>query len=184
MASNKAKRFFSGLGTAALALVAMAVIYVVAVLLSSPGDKARGSFVVQEEEEALLPMQASSGSDAAQMAQLFGAPLPVLQGYTPACEGRNVTHDGQSARLVTLTYPGMVISAVRPAAAAPLLLRAGLSLQLRSDLTALNLPAALASRGSEHCLYFSDEHAAYSIYAAGCTEDEFLQLLALIGQVK
>ncbi len=184
MAGNNAKRCFAALGTMALVLVAMAVIYVVAVLLASPKDKARDSFVVQEDTGALAPMQAASGSDAAQMARLFGAPLPVLRGYPSACDGRNTTHDGQTARLVTLTYPGVVISAVRPSSAAPLLLRPGLSLQLRSDLTALNLPAALASRGREHCLYFSDEHAAYAIYAPNCTEEEFLQMLALVGQEK
>lgn len=183
MAKNKAKRFFSGLGSLALAAVAILAVFVMAVLLETPGKQEKESFVVQQEE-TVSPMQAGSGSDAGEMARLFGAPLPVLRGQTAVCEARNTQHDGQTVRMVTLRYAGVEITAVRPASAAPLLLRSGLTLQLRSDLTALNLPATLASRGSEYCLYFSDEYAAYSIYAPAATEDSFLSVLALVEQQK
>ena len=118
------------------------------------------------------------------MGHMLGAPLPQFSGHTPAGEARNTRHDGQTVRQVTLTYPGLVITAVRPASAAPLLLRNELSIQSRSDLTVMNLPATLAGKGSSHCLYFSSEFAAYSLYAPNATEEEFLSLLRQITQVK
>ena len=76
------------------------------------------------------------------------------------------------------------LSAVQPATAAPLLLHGDLDVELRSDLTVLNLPAVLASRGNARCLYFSDEAAAYALYAPDAAEDVFLSLIPRLSWVE
>lgn len=167
------KRVLAGL----FSLFLMALVYVAAVLLQSPADNREGSFVVEDEPEAVTRMQAAAMNDAAALSRLFGAPLPALPSLTPNGQGENAAHDGQTVRKATLTYDGLVITAVRPASAAPLLLLSGLSVSLKSDLTVLNLPAVLCGRGSQRCVYMSNESAAYSIYAPNCSEDDFLALL-------
>ena len=162
---------------AALVLLLMAVIYVAVVLLQPPGETDKGSFVVQEEDEKVTRMQAAQMNDAAGLAALFGAPLPFLPGEPAAGQGTNASYDGETARVATLTCGGLTISGVRPAKAAPLLLRGELSVSLRSDLTVLNLPAVLASRGNARCVYVSDETAAYAIYSQALEEDAFFSAL-------
>lgn len=158
-------------------LLLMGAIFVFAVMMQSPGDSMEGSFVVMDEEEPLTRMQPASSTDVHALAQLFGAPLAALTGYAPAGQAFNTTHDGQLVRVVTLQYPNAVITAVRPASAAPLLLRADMSVSLRGDLTALNLPAVEADKGNALCLYFSNESAAYSVYAVNTTAEEIVSLL-------
>jgi len=182
--SRKIRGFFSGLTSLFLALILMAVIYAAAVLLDSPEKNQQNAWVVEEEETAVTPLQAATSSDARVLAQMLGAPLPQLTGHTPSGEARNTSHDGKTVRQITLSYPGLVITAVRPASAAPLLLRKDLTIQSRSDLTVMNLPAVWASKDSSHCLYFSSEFAAYSIYAPNAAEEEFLSVISQITQVK
>ena len=64
------------------------------------------------------------------------------------------------------------------------LLHGDLDVELRSDLTVLNLPAVLASRGNARCLYFSDEAAAYALYAPDAAEDVFLSLIPRLSWVE
>lgn len=174
---GKALSLVSRLITVLLCLILMAVVYVAAVLLQNDGDSEKGSFIVQEEKEPITRMQSATMADIPALSQLFGAELPYLKGVSVTGQGENAVHDGEIARVCTLTYPGVVITAVRPANAAPLLLRNGLSLSMRSDLTVLNLPASLAERGDTRCVYFVNETAAYSVYAAQSTEEEFLRIL-------
>lgn len=175
-----ARGFFSLLG----ALGMVALIGLGAVLLEIPEKDAENEWVVEEEKMPVTPMQAANMGDVQALAQLFGAPLPALPGYTPAGEARNVSYDGKCARRVVLAYQGFEVWAVRPAEAAPLLLHEELNVQLRSDLTVMNLPATLASRGNACCAYFSDGTAAYAIYAPAAEEAEFLSLLELITAVR
>ena len=77
-----------------------------------------------------------------------------------------------------LSYDGFTVTAVRPADAAPMLLRAGLTLSADGDAAALGLPAALAVRGDARCAYFSDDMAAYSVYAPAADAETFAQLLS------
>ena len=181
---NKIRRLLSGLVSVLLGLSLVAVIYLAAVLLSSPGAQEEESWVVQEEPQPITRMQAANMSDVQGLAQLFGAPLPALPGFAPAGEGRNTSHDGQLARQVTLQYNGFTVTAVRPASAAPLLLHPELSVSLRGDLTVMNLPAVLASRENAYCAYFSSDTAAYSIYAPAAQEEDFLTLLGRITAVQ
>lgn len=163
--------------TILLAFLLMSLIYVGTVLLQLPGDSEDNSFVVEEEHETITRMQAADMNDAQALAQLFGAPLPMLPGMAVNGQGSNTTHDGETVRVATLRYEGLTITAVRPATAAPLLLHNDLSVSLRSDVTVLNLPGVLANKGERQCVYLTAENAAYSLYTAQGTEEDFLALL-------
>ena len=167
------KTVFAVIGSVLL----MSVIYLAAVVIQSPADSLAGSYVVEDEEESVTRMQPAQMDDAQSLAALFGAPLPMLPGYTPLGQAGNTTHDGQTVRVAALQYEGLAITAVRPASAAPLLLRGELSVSLMNDLTVLNHPAVLASRNGAHCVYFSNESAAYSIYTPQAEEEVFLAVL-------
>ncbi len=171
------RRILGRVAGAVLALIAAAAVYLAAVLLQSPGADKPESYTAAEKRPPVTRMQAAAMDDAAQMARMFEYRLPALPGLTPRGRGENVRHDGADARLVTLSYNGVVISAVQPAAAAPLLLHGDMDVVLRSDLTALNLPAVLAERGNARCLYFSDESAAYAVYAPDASQEDFLLLI-------
>ncbi len=167
------KSIFAVLG----AVLLMGAVYLAAVLVQSPTDGMAGSFVVDEGEEIVTRMQPAQSDDARALSALFGAPLPMLAGFAPIGQAGNTTHDGQNVRVATLQYEGLMITAVRPASAAPLLLRGELSVSMTNELTVLNHPAMLASRGGAHCVYFSNESAAYSIYTKQADEADFLAVL-------
>ncbi|MBQ9263650.1 MAG: hypothetical protein IJ189_05500 [Clostridia bacterium] len=184
MAENgRFKRFLGHVGSLILTLIAAALIYLAAVLLQSPGSNQEEGYIVQEDIAPVTRMQAATMNDAAALARMFENRLPALEGFAPNGQGVNTAHDGGVARLVTLSYNGVTISAVRPATAAPLILHKDLDIVLRSDLTVLNLPAMLASRGSAFCLYFSDESASYAVYAPQAEEEAFLALIPRLSWV-
>ena len=174
--NSKKVGFFGGFFLVLGALLFMAVIYVSAILLQTPEDENAERFA-SAAQESVPPMQSASMNDADALAQLFGAPLPYLPGYAMAGQGTNANYEGANARLVTMEYSGVTISAVRPAAAAPLLLRGELSVSLKSDLAVLRLPAVLAQKGSARCVYLSGADAAYSVYAPQAGEEDFLSML-------
>ncbi len=162
------KRLLGALG----AILLMAVIYAAVVLLDRPNADEQGMYAVTEEEVA--PLQAAQFTDPLLLAQSFGVEIPCLRGAPMRGTARNALCDGKTARLVTIEYDGMTITAARPASAAPLLLREQLSLSTEKTYTLLNIPATLASRGDERCLYFVTAAAAYAVYAPAMSEDEFL----------
>lgn len=180
---GKCKRFLSGLGGLILVLIAAGMIYVAAVLLQTPEAEKQDAYAAAPTRAPVTRMQAAQMDDAGQLARMFEGRLPVIPSLTPRGRGENATHDGAAARLVTLIYNGVTISAVQPATAAPLLLHGDLDISTRSDLTALNLPAVLASRGDAYCLYFSDENAAYAVYAPQASEADFLALIGHLSWV-
>ncbi len=167
------KSIFAVLGSVLL----MGAVYLAAMLVQSPTDGMAGSFVVDEGEEIVTRMQPAQSDDARALSALFGAPLPMLAGFAPIGQAGNTTHDGQNVRVATLQYEGLMITAVRPASAAPLLLRSELSVSLVSDLTVLNHPAVLAAKGGAKCVYFTGESAAYSVYTPQADEEAFLDVL-------
>ena len=154
----------------------MAVAYVAAVMLQMPDEQPKLSGV-SAERESIPRMQPAAMNSAEALAGLFGAPLPYLPGYAMTGQGDNVDYEGINARIVTLQYSGVTVSAVRPASAAPLLLRGELSVSLRGDLSYLHLPAVLAEKGNARCVYFSSTDAAYSVYAPQATEEDFFAML-------
>ena len=177
------KRVLARMGTALLALTAGVLVYLAAVLLQSPAQHGQDAFIVEEAPQAVTRMQSATMMDASALARMFESRLPVLNGLTPEGKAVNTSYDGGVARLVTLRYNGVTLAAVQPAAAAPLLLHGELDVQLRSDLTVLGLPAVLASKGSAHCLYFSDEAASYTVYAPEADEKTFLSLIPRLSWV-
>lgn len=174
---NKIKKIFGFLAGLIFAAVAAGGIYAALVLLEIPGENQAGQWVVEEEKEAITPLQSADLSDGRELARIFGAPLPVVNGMAFRGEARNVSHDGALVRQATLFYEGFTVTAVRPASAAALLLHPQLSVSLRSDLSVWNLPVTLASSGEEFCAYFANGDTAYAIYAPRATESNFLLLL-------
>ena len=156
-------------------LLLMAVAYVAAVLLQSPDEQAN-RLAFPSEREDVPRMQPAAMSSPQALSELFGEPLPSLPGYAKPGEGTNADYEGTNARIATLRYSGVTISAVRPAAA-PLLLRGELSVTLRGDLSVLSLPAMLAEKGNARCVYFSSTDAAYSVYAPQAGEEDFFAML-------
>ena len=161
-------------------LLLMGIVYVSAIMLQS-ADADDTAFVVKEEPEEVTRIQPASSSDAAAIARLFGAPLPYLPGYAMNGQVLNADYERSPARIVSMQYGGVTVSSVRPAAAAPLLLRNEMSVSSRSDLVCLNAPAMLAKKGEAKCVYFSGSEAAYSIYAPKAGTEEFE---ALLGQLQ
>ena len=172
---SKAGRWIRGLIRGLAMLLTAALVYGGVVLLESPEASQDDSWAVIDDEP-VTPMQAATMSDPLALARLFGAPLPAFPGVQPRGEARNARHDGGTVRMITLDYGGAWIMAVRPASAAPLLLQEGLSVSLRSDLTALNLPAVLAEGSGRYCLYFSSDQAAYALIATAESAHAFLTI--------
>ncbi len=79
--------------------------------------------------------------------------------------------------MAVLRYNGLIITAVQPASAAPLLKRDELTVSLRSDLTVLSMPAVLAQKDDAYCVYFTNGPTAYSVYAAHADGDAFFTAL-------
>ena len=173
--NGKKKGIWGGLFLTLGALLLMAVAYVSAILLQVPEEEAEA--YAAEDQTPLTRMQPAAMNDAQALAELFGAPLPYLSGYAMTGNGTNADYEGTVARVATLQYSGVTVTAVRPASAAPLLLRGDLSVDLRSDLSVLNLPALLASKGNARCVYLSGTEAAYAVYAPQAAEEDFLSML-------
>jgi len=173
--SKGLRRLARGLGALAASLLVMGGIYLAAVLLQDPAE-IKNAPAAQEQPPAVSRMQSAAMEDIPALAGMFEAPLPMVPGFSCRGEAGNTAYDGGTARIATLTYEGLIISAVQPAAAAPLLLRGDLETSLQSGLTVLGLPAMLASRDNQQCLYFSNETAAYSLYAPSAGQEDFLAL--------
>ena len=161
------------LGGFVLALLTAGAVYAAAVLLQPPEESPAADTA---PAPTVTRMQSAHMEDAAALARLFEAPLPALPGFACQGEAGNSRWDGAAARFAVLTYEGFSVSAVQPAAAAPLLLRAGLEVSAESGLTVLGLPAMLCAKDGQKCLYFANEAAAYALYAPNAETEEFLSL--------
>lgn len=170
--ANKAVRFGQKLLGALGALLLMVILYVGIVLIDRPDADEQGMYAVTEEE--ITPLQAAQFTDASLLARSFGVEIPCLRDVPMRGTARNAAYDGKMARMVTLDYNGLTITAVRPADAAPLLLREKLSLSADQAYTLLGIPASLATRGDERCLYLITSSAAYSVYAPAMSGEDFL----------
>ena len=173
---NKAFRIGKRLAAALGALILMAIVYVAVVLLDRPDADKQGMYAVTDED--ITPLQAAQFTDPALLAQSFGVEIPCLKGYPMRGTARNAVYDGKTARLITLEYDGLTVTAARPASAAPLLLRDALTLTTENNITILGIPAALAEKGAEKCLYLVTSSAAYAVYAPNMTRDDFLAVAA------
>lgn len=170
---SKGRGFFSVIGWLLAGVLIITVVYGIAILLHSPDMEPEK----KEATEIVTPMQAGASADAQALGALFGARLPYLPDYAMNGQAANLVWDGQTVRRVTLAYNGFTVTAVRPANTASVLLRKELTVSARNDLTLFRMPVLLASKGGAFCAYFSDDQAAYSVYAPNADEETFLQLL-------
>ena len=164
-----------------LSLLAMALAFVAAVLLQPVAEIRADSYIVVEDPVPLTRMDTGAATDARALAQMFGAPLPMLPGVPVTGQGGNETHDGAIARVAALQYDGLTVTAVQPVSAAPLLLRDELSVTLRADVTVLGLPAVLAQGEGSLCVYFTSDFASYCVYAPQAEEADFYLILDRLG---
>ena len=153
-------------------LVLLAASYAALILLTKTPEKPSDA----QPTEPVTALQPGSTSDIQTLTRLFGAPLPVLPGAALQGSAENVQYEGQTVRKVTMTYSGFQVTAVRPADAAPLLLRPELSLEIRDGIAVAQWEATLAHRGTAWCLYFSDENAAYAVFVPNTDEQTMMQL--------
>lgn len=166
------KRFLKNMGFFFGLLMAAALCYVALVMLTGQFEETK----VSPAPQGIDPLQPGQTADFAALQQAFGAPLPQLPGYAMQGKAVNETYQGKNVRMACLEYDGFVLTAVRPAYAAPLLLHEELSLSLEGDVSVAGLPAALAEGEGARCLYFSTEEAAYSLYAPNAGRESILAL--------
>lgn len=173
---NLWKNFFYLLGL----LLAAAICYLSILMISGQFSESRSL----PEADGIAPLQAGQSADIAALQEAFGAPLPWLEGYRFQGQAANVTFNGLNVRKITQLYEGFTLTSLRPAFASPLLLHGDLALSMETDFTVAGLPAALASKGTSHCLYFQTDDAAYSLYAENASRESFLALAERIAFAK
>ena len=101
-----------------LSLAVMAVFYVIAIMMESEETKRTDEFVVEAPSEPLTPIAAFQSQDAQQLADSFGAPVPLPEGFTSGGAADKTYHTYKS-RIITLQGTAATVTGVRPAAAAP-----------------------------------------------------------------
>ena len=161
-----------------------AVFVVLAVMAEKPEKDKQGEAFTVTETEPVEPVTAMDTRDIMEWARAFGSRVPALSGEAGVGQVLNAAFEGRTARMATFDYGTVSVACVRPAAAAALLLRSGLSVSLRSDISVQSMPALYAADGNQRCLYFSDENAAYSFYAPDMGEEAFFALAALVTMVR
>ena len=130
-----------------------------------------------------VPALSSAGSmasaDHAALAARFGAPIPYL---STVGSGRveDTAYAGAYARTFVFTdATGLTVSAVRPAAAAPLLNPGNLSFDASQTCRVGDLQGLPATGSDGTYVYFSDQNAAYCLHIHGqpAAMDAFLHNL-------
>ena len=159
-------------------LIVLAVFCLYAVIAIRPPESGAARLMEAEEPDVIRTVESA---DPAQLARLFEHACPMLPEAGVYGTVSTQRLEGRNARLLTLEYAQMTLSCVRPATAAPLLLRPGLTVMSlytedRYRFSVLSMPAVYAEKGNERCLYFSDESAAYRLYTDSLGRDEFLNL--------
>lgn len=172
MAFAASKRFFKNLGYFLGLVVAAGLCCIALLMLTGQFEEGR----TQPPAEGVSFLQPGQTGDLSALQGAFGAPLPCLPGYAMQGVLTNETYNGRNVRKAVLQYDGFLITCVQPAFASPLLLHKDLSLSLETHFTVAGLPAALAEGGNAHCLYFSTDTAAYSLYAPEAGRESFLAL--------
>ena len=163
-----------------LFLLLLAVFSLYAVMAIRPGD-GQGTIRLDAEEPEYI--QTFQSTDISALARLFEHTLPVLPNAAVSGTISTERFENKNARLLTLRYPQLTLSCVRPSTAASLLLRPGLTLMnLWTDdshrFDVLSMPAIYAEKDQQRCLWFSDDSAAYSLYTDELSREAFLALSA------
>ena len=186
---NHTGRFGRALRTFALFLAALifsGMLYLCGAALHlfdrRAGEDSAERYAVAQESSAVERMIAGETGDIGQLREMAGFPLPFLEGQPFLGEAANAVYDGGSARLITMRYTtGIVIAAVCPAEAAPLLKRGGMELRMDTaetlQLQGLRQRVVLSESGNTSCVYFSTDDAAYAVYAQGLTGGQLIGVL-------
>ena len=162
--------------TALLLVICAAGVWTAAVLL----DKREDNTPVKEISAEMERMAVTDGASLAAAEAAFGACMPVLSVNAVSVSTRNAVWNGLPVRRLTAEYEnGVVLSAVRPAEAAPLLTVAGSMPEVSGQqLTVCNMQAVLCSGGNAFCLYFSDGETAWALCMENTDRESFLRLAA------
>ncbi len=176
------KRFL----TVVAVLLCIAIAYLAAAMLDDPDTAGDEQWLVGGEQVELPAISAQTSDDARLLARAFGASVPVFSGARLVSgEVRQARWTGGRAYVLTqqMEISGLpfTLSCVRPADAAPLLLRDELALRVAGGgLSVLSMPCAVAGGADGAlCLYFASEDAAYSLYSEQMEETAFLALPGL-----
>lgn len=156
------KRFLSLL----LALLVIALFYVSAVLLEGEADKQGEQFIVEADTRPLTPGEALRGNDPQALADAFGVPLPVPEGFS-AGQTADSRYHAYLSRQIELQGEKAAVRGVRPASAAPAILPKDLVFTA-SDKALLGYPLLQAqSGGATVYALVMKEAAFYIVPAAG-----------------
>ncbi len=172
------KKILRPAGFVIAALLAAAVIYLAAVLMT-----------IGEQDEH-VPLAAEPGvphsvrvvhdTSAQVLANAFGAEIylfpenRIISGVTG-----NAVHAGRACATLTITFEnGEIVSCVRPASAAPLIRPEGMEVLVTREVSVCNLPAQISRGGDRWCAVFSGEEASYCVIGAAEDLDSWLQILA------
>ncbi|MBQ7455807.1 MAG: hypothetical protein IJS53_05125 [Clostridia bacterium] len=153
-------------------LVMLGVFYLAVVVAGSENG-------VKREEPASLPsVGVVRSSSQADLAAVLGCPFP-----STLADGAGEVKDARvgtlNARLLTWqSADGLVISAVRPAAAAALIRHDGLTLitDTRWELGPATVVIAVGEAGA--CAYYETDDAAYALFLSGADADALLLRLS------
>ena len=159
-------------------LLILGVFCLYAVIAIRPPESGGVRLLEAEEPDVVI---ATHSVDLAQLSRLFDHAFPVMDGMGAYGMVTTQRFEGKNARLLSLDYAQMNISGIWPATAAPLLLEPNLTVMSlytedRYRFSVLSMPAVYAEKGSERCLYFSDESAAYRLYTNTMPREEFLNV--------
>ena len=156
------------IGAAVLTVILCAALYFGMILLDR--DEAAETETA-ESTAAKTPLQPGQYESIADLRTQVDFPLIALN---EACIARaeNAQWQGIKAHLITMNFAsGVVISAVSPREAAPLIKRDGFELAGNTDLKVIGMDASLAVGPSGACLYFSSGSAAYCLYGEGMSAE-------------
>lgn len=157
----------------------LSTLAVFSLVLIAGGEKTADP-VRAQNADALTAAGLLSGSDLQSLASHFGASVPYrsASGYGQV---EDTSYPGGYARKFTFTdQSGLVITAVRPAAAAQLLNPGGLSFDASQVYAVSDMTAVMATDDSGTYLYFSDDLAAYCLHGREAPN----AMLSLIGSLQ
>ena len=170
---SRGRKGSTALRIAAVAMTALlcAALYF-GLILMDRDDPSAGE--AEEEWQSKAPLQPGQYDSVAAVRAVVDFPLIALN---EACIARaeNAEWQGRRAHLVTMNFAsGIVITAVSPREAAPLIKRSGLELAGNTDLSVVGMDAVLATGPSGACLYFASGSGAYCLYGEGMTGEQVL----------
>lgn len=144
-----------------LAVLFIAAFYVFAVLLDTADDKQDEQFVVEMAVTPLSPMEMVQSQDPQAIANAFGAPLPLPEGFVSG-KAEDTSYHGYPARQVMLQGEKALVTGIRPASAAPKILGKELVF-LAGGRTLLDYPLAVAQTEKGPVYSLTTEEAAFLI---------------------